>query len=257
MPLMLAQQTPTDADGAAEIPVVEPSTPIGGTPIQTEATVEPGSIAWNDLSILDWNGWGLEVKIGLLWILVAILTVVIVRLGWPFVQRKFFRGYRTQTVRLAFAGLEVDICPDNETRRIAYQAWVEIQTRKVGLRFVEDHDVICEVYDSWYQLFGILRNLAKSIPADRLKDCDDTRRVVDVLMTALNKGLRPHLTRWQARFRHWYDLEIAKHKEGDVSPQDVQRRYPKYQELVTDLKSVNEEFVAFASSLLKVAEDQK
>lgn len=257
MRFILAQQTLTDADRAVETPVPELPTPNGDTPMPREVMVEPGSVAWNDLSILDWNGWGLEVKIGLLWILGAILAVVIVRLGWPFVQRKFFRGYRTRAVRLAFAGLEVDICPDNETRRIAYQAWVEIQSRKVGLLFEEDHDVICEVYNSWYQLFGVLRNLAKSLPADRLKDCDDTRRVVDVLMMALNEGLRPHLTRWQARFRHWYELEIAKDKDGDVSPQDVQRRYPKYQELVTDLKSVNKEFVAFATSLLKVVEDQK
>lgn len=53
----------------------------------------------------------------------------------------------------------------------------------------------------------------------------------------LNNGLRPHLTRWQARFRHWYDKcpDDMKRK----CPQDCQRGFPEYEQLIDDMKTVN------------------
>lgn len=210
-----------------------------------------------DLSLLDWNGWGIEVRIGVVWLVVALLFVVVVWWLLPWIRRKWLKGYRTQAVKLTFKGVEWNICPDTETRRVAHQAWVEIKSRKVGLPFEEGHDVIVEVYNSWYQLFGVLRDLAKSIPADRLQDCDDTRNLVALLMRALNEGLRPHLTKWQARFRRWYDTAISHEDNREKSPQDIQRLYPEYAELVADLRKVNEEFVRFADSLEKIAKDGK
>jgi hypothetical protein len=75
------------------------------------------------------------------------------------VKRKYLKRFRTKSVKLTFKGVEWEICPDTETRRIAHQAWVEIKSRKVGLPFEEGLDVIVEVYNSWYQLFGVLRDL--------------------------------------------------------------------------------------------------
>jgi hypothetical protein len=153
--------------------------------------------------------------------------------------------------------VEWDICPDTETRRVAHQAWVEIKSRKVGLPFEEGFDVIIEVYDSWYQLFGVLRDLAKSIPADRLQDCEDTRNLVSLLMRSLNEGLRPHLTKWQAKFRRWYETALASEDNKGKSPQEIQRLYPGYGELVADLCKVSAEFVQFADSLEKIVKDDK
>ncbi|MCC7315422.1 MAG: hypothetical protein IT419_11435 [Planctomycetes bacterium] len=202
-----------------------------------------------ELSLLDWEGWGFEVRVGLIWLLIALLIVAAAWWVVPWVRRKWLKNFRTQSVKLTFKGVEWNICPDTETRRVAHQAWIEIKSRKVGLPYEDGLDVIVEVYNSWYQLFGVLRDLAKSIPADRLQDCDDTRNVVALLMKALNEGLRPHLTRWQAKFRRWYDAELAKEGNEGKSPQDIQKQYPQYGELVTDLRMVNEEFVRFADSL--------
>ncbi|MBZ5499152.1 MAG: hypothetical protein LAP85_22360 [Acidobacteriia bacterium] len=210
-----------------------------------------------ELSLLHWKGWGFEIRVGVLWLLLAVVVVVAVWWFIPWIRRKWLKGYRTRAVKLTFKGVEWEICPDTETRRIAYQAWVEIKSRKVGLPFEEELDVIVEIYDSWYQLFGVLRDLAKGIPADQLLECEDTRNVVTLLMKALNEGLRPHLTRWQARLRRWYDAELAKDENRGVSPQDIQRRYPQYDELVADLRKVNEDFVRFADSLEKVVKDGK
>ena len=210
-----------------------------------------------DLSLLDWNGWGVEVRIGIVWLVVAGLLIVVVWWFLPWIRRKWLRGYRTTAVKLTFKGAEWEICPDVETRRVAHQAWVEIKTRKAGLPFDEAHDVIAEVYNSWHQLFGVLRDLAKGIPADRLQDCEDTRNLVEVLMRSLNEGLRPHLTRWQAKFRRWHDAAIADEGNKGKSPQEIQRLYPHYDELVADLHKANEEFVRFADSLEKIVKDGK
>jgi len=210
-----------------------------------------------ELNLLNWNGWGFEVRMGLVWVCLLLVVAVIAWLVVPWARRKYLRGFRTKSVKLTFKGAEWEICPDTETRRVAHQAWVEIKSRKVGLPFEEEFDVITEVYNSWYQLFAVLRDLAKSIPADRLQDCEDTRNVVVLLMKALNEGLRPHLTKWQATFRRWYETEIAKSENSDKSPQEIQRKYPKYAELVADLKKVNDEFVRFANSLDLIVKDGK
>ena len=219
---------------------------------QAVQTVEPF-----DLHLLDWNGWGIEVRIGIIWIVVAILSIVVIWWFLPRIRRKLLKGYRTKAVKLTFKGAEWDICPDTETRRVAHQAWVEIKSRKVGLPFEEGFDIIVEVYNSWYQLFGVLRDLAKSIPADKLHDCEDTRNLVALLMRALNEGLRPHLTKWQAKFRRWYDAALTDSDNKDKPPQEIQRLYAKYDELVDDLRKVNGEFVQFADSLEKIVKNGK
>lgn len=210
-----------------------------------------------DLNLIEWNGWGFETQIGLFWLLAAVLVAVALWWVVPLLRRKWFRTFRTKSVKLTFKGVEWDICPDHDTRRVAHQAWVEIKSRKVGLPFEEDHDVVVEVYNSWYALFGVLRDLAKSIPPDRLQDCDETRKLVELLMRALNEGLRPHLTRWQAKFRRWYEAECQKPEVAELPPQAIQQRYPEFNELVADLKKVNREFVEFADSLEKIVKDGK
>lgn len=62
-------------------------------------------------------------------------------------------------------------------------------TRKVGLLFEEDKDVIVEVYNSWYSLFGIIRDLLKEIEP-RKKD-KDLEKLENILVKTLNYGLKP------------------------------------------------------------------
>src|SRR5205807_2700637 len=99
----------------------------------------------------------------------------------------------------------VKIRPSYEDIQVAHQAWIELVTRKAALPFEERNDVIAEVYDSWYALFREMRNLTKTIPAERVRGSKDTQALVRLLVDALNHGLRPHLTKWQARFRRWYE----------------------------------------------------
>lgn len=67
-------------------------------------------------------------------------------------------------------------------------------------------------------------------------------------MQILNDELRPYLTKWQARFRQWYEVEVQ--KCGDkMTPQELQLTYPDYESLVGEMKIVNDKMVAYARVL--------
>ena len=87
-----------------------------------------------------------------------------------------------------------------------------------------------------------------------MRGSKDTQQLVQLLIDALNKGLRPHLTCWQARFRHWYNDAIEKYP--DKNPQEVQRIFPQYRELVEDLIKVNGQLVEYASFIKKIAQGE-
>ena len=61
-----------------------------------------------DLSLLGWNGWDIEVRIGVLWLVVAVLIGVAIWWLLPWIRRKWLKGYRTRAVKLTFKGLALD-----------------------------------------------------------------------------------------------------------------------------------------------------
>jgi len=73
-----------------------------------------------------------------------------------------------------------------------------------------------------------------------------------VNLVKLNDGLRPHLIRWQARFRHWYATQ--EDAAAPQSPQDLQLKFPEHDELLQDLLMVNAQLVQYASELSKIVD---
>ena len=143
---------------------------------------------------------------------------------------------------------KVKIKFSREDREIAYKLWVEMSTRKIILPFDEENDVIVEVYDSWYSFFGIARGLLKDIPVEKL---NSSKQLISVTDRVLNKCLRPHLTKWQARFRKWYNLQLD--SNSDLTPQEIQYTYPQYNELVNELKAINKNIDYYGEILKKLA----
>jgi hypothetical protein len=198
--------------------------------------------------------WGIEITVGpiLAILLLVIAGIVLFRL----LNRNFRKQSSWQTVEmeLSIGNIgKVKIKPSYEIIRVAHQAWTELATRKAGLLFDKENDVISEVYDSWYEIFKQIRSLIKSIPAEEIKNSKDAQVLVDLLVDVLNKGLRPHLTQWQARFRHWY-LDAQKNN-GTTSPQLLQQKYPEYDLLVADLIKVNKQLVEFSDALKNIAHE--
>jgi hypothetical protein len=155
------------------------------------------------------------------------------------------------SISLDFGGIgTVELKPSVEDLQIAHRIWTELVTRKAAIPFDTDHDLIQEVYDSWYALFGRIRSFVADIPAAQLRTNASTRELVRIAVAALNDGLRPHLTRWHARYRNWYSQQTELLKSA--APQDVQRRFPEYEALISDMRSVNTQLIQYARQLEKV-----
>lgn len=212
--------------------------------------------SWLQLVNISLDGWAIQVKVGPIIYAVAILAAVAIVVLKRKALASVWRQFEVVEAEASVFGLpKFTVRANRENVRIAYEAWIELVTRKAGLPFDEEHDTIVEVYNSWHELFGKLRCLAKTVPAYRLAVCPDTRRLVEVMVDVLNKGLRPHLTKWQARFRRWYKKQAS--DRPDTAPQAIQREYPEYAALVADLKEVNGGLVIYANWLRQIAAGEK
>lgn len=182
------------------------------------------------------------------WIAIVILIVLVIVAAHVLKKVGLLIGRRSISVDQANIGIgnsSVTLKFNKKDQEIAYKLWVELSTRKIGLPF-DENDVISEVYDSWYAFFGIARDLLKDLPAERLAYSGE---LVDLTQKVLNNGLRPHLTKWQAKYRKWY-FENS-NKEG--SPQDIQKAFPEYEELLSDLKATNQTMINYKTLMHRIA----
>ena len=179
-------------------------------------------------------------------ILIALIAYLI------YAYRNFFsyRKVKLKTIKLKLLGSEAEFVVESNhsNLEIANKILVELITRKAAIPIEEDKDVITEVYDSWYQLFCTTREEIKSINGEHLRH-PNSEALVEMATDVLNKGLRPHLTEFQARFRRWYGLEILKEENQNLSPQEIQKKFSDYDELINSMKDVNQILVQYANEL--------
>jgi len=139
---------------------------------------------------------------------------------------------------------------------VAHRIYIELVTRKAAIPIDVDKDVLVEVYNSWYSMFKTIREEIKNLPGDYLVDNESTKKLVDLTIEILNDGLRAHLTTYQAEFRKWYDKELKKEIDSDVSPQEIQKRYSKFKELTESMIEVNKTLEAYCDQLKKLIDDK-
>jgi len=191
-----------------------------------------------------------------LWTAFAIaLALVLTGFLFRWVRDLCFRQrFEIDEIEIGVGSNKVKIRPNHEDLQIAYRLWVELKTRKLGLLFEEDHDVIADVYSSWYDFFRITRELIKSVPVAKVRGAESTQLLVGLAIDVLNKSIRPHLTKWQARYRHWLEVELRREGSHDIPPQELQKRFPEYKALVAELKRTNAQLIAYARILSEVLE---
>jgi hypothetical protein len=193
--------------------------------------------------------WTLSLDISAVLLVGLLVVLAVVALGRRWIP---LRSWEPVEVEVPFGGMgKLKIRPNHEVVRIAHKAWVELATRKAGLLFDPQDDVVVEIYSSWYQLFAEMRRLAREIPAEQIRKDEDTQKVLELIVDGLNEGLRPHLTKWQARFRHWYERALRE-AGPEQPPQEIQRDYPSYQELAADLQEVNGKLLQYMNELRKL-----
>ena len=182
---------------------------------------------------------------------IIILGIVIVGIVlWRKYLASKFAPFEIDEASIGTGTGTITFRPNLRDQEIAYKIWVELSTRKIGLQIDLDHDVIEEIYDSWHSFFSITRELIKDIPVSKVKG-ESTREIIRLSISVLNEGLRPHLTRWQARFRHWYEKKL-KSEGDDIDPQAIQASYPEFAELKKDLLAVNERLIRYREKMREI-----
>lgn len=204
------------------------------------------SLAWNQAS----NSFEFTASI---WVIAIAVPVLLIAIGWKFLTSGMsWKNFEIDQADIGIGDQKLTFRPNLTDRQVAYAIWVELSTRKIGSPIEFDDDVISEVYDSWYGFFSVTRELVKGIPAQKVSR-DSTQKIIELSIEVLNKGLRPHLTKWQARFRHWYDRELRKYDEGDgeevLDPQMIQARFPQYEELKVDMQRVNSSLIKYRKKM--------
>lgn len=181
---------------------------------------------------------------------IIVLIIIIVVL-----KRKYSKWFRWQNLEVEISGtpkMVFKVERNYENLFIANRIYIELTTRKAAIPLDENNDSLEEIYDSWYHLFGIIRDEIKTVPGKYLKDHDPTKALIGLTRKILNDGLRPHLTEHQAKFRQW--LKVAKEEPDNknLSPQELQKKYPDFVNLVTSMKAVNLILANYANELDKL-----
>jgi len=192
--------------------------------------------------------WLASIEVSL-W-LIAVLFLIVGAL-WLWVRRS--KRYKLVKLNIQLGKIgKAEFVPNEQDIQIAHKIWTELVTRKAALPIDPEHDVIVEIYDSWYHLFTRVRELISNIPADLLRTEESTQELVRITTETLNEGLRPHLTKWQAKYRNWYTANSEKLKE--ITPQELQQQYPDYNSLVQDIVVLNGLLIAYAHELKKIVD---
>lgn len=181
---------------------------------------------------------------------VVLLLFLILLFAWRKYLSQKFNIYDMEVEISGSPKASFKVQRNDENLFIANRIYIELTTRKAAIPIDEENDVIEEVYNSWYKLFGIIRDEIKTVPGCYLKSHDPTIALIGLSTKILNEGLRPHLTEHQAKFRKWYDQEKAKNE--NISPQELQRRYPDYVNLIASMKQVNQTLLQYSNELNKL-----
>jgi len=177
--------------------------------------------------------------------IIVLLPLIILFILITFKIFKIFKRLKNVNIsQICIKGVTVDIGCNKDVKKIAHKAWTELITRKLALPFDQENDVIVEVYDSWYSIYNQFRTIIKELAGN---NDTEVNKLVNLLIEVLNTDLRNHLTKYQARFRKWYEKELE--NNSDEEPQEIQKKYPKYKEIVEDIKKVNIKIVELTNKL--------
>ncbi|MCU0323627.1 MAG: hypothetical protein MUF45_00030 [Spirosomaceae bacterium] len=218
----------------------------------------------NDIKIIDLSfnpeTWGFTIQISLF--IVFILSVIGLIIWLIIKSVKSKNNHYSQIIpvkmKVSVGGGEVeyDIVRNFTNLEIAHKIYVELITRKAALPFDENHDLIIEVYNSWYSLFQVIRQELKNISGELLQKSSASDKLIELTTDILNKGLRPHLTEHQAKFKKWYTNHSEDNENKNKTPQEIQKLYPNYQELVSSLKQVNDILLVYSVELRRFIKNE-
>jgi len=186
-------------------------------------------------------------------VILLLIGILIILLAILYLIRQYYTKskYDLVELNLNFRGpsFKYKIDRNYENLEIAHKIYIELTTRKAAMPIDEKCDVIVEIYNSWYELFKTTRLEIKTISGRTLKEDPHSDELVRMAMDILNMGLRPHLTKYQANFRKWYDEELKDPVNKGKSPQQIQKEFPQFKELIEDLRIVTNILIEYKTQL--------
>ena len=96
------------------------------------------------------GGLRIEVAWWLTVLLVAIGVIMLVRRKQLFGKASYLE---VNEAEIGIGSGKVKLKANLDDLQIGFKFWTELTTRKIGLPIDEEHDVIVEVYNSWYEFF--------------------------------------------------------------------------------------------------------
>lgn len=212
-------------------------------------------MAMNDLKIIelvfDKDKWSISLVFNL-WLILSLFIIYFISklLIKKYIKKnKIHKEIIPVKLKVAIGGAEIEykITRNYQNIEIAHRIYIELVTRKAALEIEKDKDIIVEIYNSWYALFQITREELKKLSGEMLIDNNTSEQLIELLTDILNKGLRPHLTEYQAKFRKWYNMELE--KKIDLSPQEIQSNYQYYNDLMNSMVLVNKILINYSLQL--------
>ena len=200
------------------------------------------------------QNWDIQIVLSK-WLVLLIAGALVIWLLISILKNRGI-GAKSYEINEAIIGIgnhKIKIKPNYDDMQIAYKLWIELSTRKIRLPIDFKNDVIIEIYNSWYEFFRITRELVKEIPISKVRKNESTQTIVRIAVEVLNEGLRPHLTKWQAKFKKWYTEEIEKEENKGLPPQEIQQKYPKYEKLINEMQEINRKLIEYRKILKELA----
>jgi hypothetical protein len=203
---------------------------------------------------LGWDpgSWSLTLSVSLA-LAVGLVILAAGLFAWKWWLGGFsFKQFEIDQAEIGVGNNKFTFRPNLNDKQVAYAIWVELSTRKIGLPIDFDDDVVAEIYDSWFEFFSVTRELVKGVPVGQVRR-KSTQAIIKLSIEVLNEGLRPHLTKWQARFRRWYERQLKEYDDGKAGeilyPQQIQAEFPQFPELKADMERVNTALMRYRAKM--------
>lgn len=224
-------------------------------------------MAGDKIQIIDFSfdktDWILNLSISTIAVIAVTLIVIISHTLFKLIFNKKKKNVQTKVVpvklkyKLGDAEIEYEIQRNYQNIEIAHRIYIELITRKAAIEIDKNNDVIVEVYNSWYLLFQITREELKQLSGELLIENDASESLIELLSDVLNKGLRPHLTEYQAKFRKWYQEQLSDVDNSGKTPQEIQEGYDNYEDLIDSMKNVNKLLIDYSKELKKIIKGEE
>ena len=155
--------------------------------------------------------------------------------------------YSTSDVSLNLLGANFNLVVDRGDRTSAWKIYNQIQTRIGSVEFNEDYDSFLHVNKSLHELFKFTREELANVPVEKLSR---DKNLVEFYHKILNAGIRPYLSKWHIPVSHYHESN----KDSGKSVLELERNFPKREEILKDMKALNSRLKDVSSKLKEIIE---